>query len=159
MTSENTKTDRWKAVRVSAGVFILAALIADELARPFYRPLLEAAARLDVMKRFSSWVSGLPRAAILVLFAVPFAIAEPLKVLALVLIAKGNAVLGLILLIFSYLTTFLIVERIYHAGRDKLLTFGWFAAVAGQVSAVRDFAASFKRAAVTRARGWLGAEA
>jgi len=28
---------------------------------------------------------------------------------------------------FSYLASFLIVERIYHAGREKLLSYGWFA--------------------------------
>ena len=57
----------------------------------------------------------------------PFAVAEPLKLLGLLMMAGGRARTGLVVFGFAHLVSFLLVERIYHAGRDKLLTYGWLA--------------------------------
>jgi hypothetical protein len=130
--------------RFFAGVVI----VADAAARPFYRPLVDHVARMRVIKAMEEFVGRLPRAAILVLFAVPFLVAEPLKVLALIMIAAGAVVPGLLLLLVSYLATFLIVERIYHAGREKLRSYGWFDWAMTQAEAVRDSLKSAGREAV-----------
>ena len=126
-----------KFILLPVRVIIAVVWLLDEAVRPLYRPALEWVSSLGVMERFSAWVKRLPRLAILVLFAIPFAIAEPLKVLALVIIAKGSAVVGILLLVLSYLMTFLIVERIYHAGRDKLLTYPWFKWSMDQIGFIR----------------------
>jgi len=126
--------------------------VVDELARPLYRPLLDWIASWRVLERFTSRVKALPRSVILVLFAIPFAVAEPLKVLALVVIAKGSALAGIALLIFAYLMTFLIVERIYHAGRDKLLTYPWLKWAMTQIGAIRSSVISARRSMLTWVR-------
>lgn len=102
-------------------------VLLDELARPFYRPLIAWVARLRLMRRFEHWVAGHARFFILVLLAIPFAIAEPLKFGALVVIAKGHVKTGVIILALAYLVSFVVVERIYSAGRPKLMTYRWFA--------------------------------
>ncbi len=113
-------------------------IVIDGAARPLYRPILQWAASVDVIRRAEAQIARLPRPAILALFAVPFAIAEPAKVLALVWLAEGSLLSGLLLLAASYLATFLVVERIYHAGKPKLLTYGWFAWCIDHLSVVRD---------------------
>lgn len=102
-------------------------IVIDEIARPLYRPLIAWVASLTIVARMEEAVARLPRLAILALLAVPFAIAEPLKLLGLVMMAGGRARTGLIVFGFAHLVSFLLVERIYHAGRDKLLTYGWLA--------------------------------
>ena len=46
--------------------------------RPAYRPIVRAVMGLQMFAAMERWIGGLPRLAILVLFAVPFAIAEPM---------------------------------------------------------------------------------
>jgi hypothetical protein len=101
---------------------------------------------------FEKAVARLPRLAILILFFVPFAVAEPLKIFALLLMASGKLVVGLPLLIFSYLITFLLVERIYHAGREKLLSFWLFAKAMWYISQMKDHMLKWKTNSVATIR-------
>jgi hypothetical protein len=100
-------------------------VIIDEIARPLYRPLVEWVASLRIVARMEAVIARQSRLAILALLAVPFAIAEPLKLLGLVVMAQGRFRTGLVVFAFAHLVSFLLVERIYHAGREKLLTYGW----------------------------------
>ncbi|MDR6950963.1 hypothetical protein J2X65_000306 [Ancylobacter sp. 3268] len=106
---------------------IVLIVVLDELARPIYRPLIAAVARWRPMQRFEAWVAGHERFAILVLLAVPLAIVEPMKFLALVWAARGHYASGTLALGLAYLASFIVVERIYSAGKPKLMTFPWFA--------------------------------
>ena len=136
-------------------IIIAIILLIDEVARPLYRPLLDWIATWRIMERFTRAIGSLPRLMILILFAVPFAVAEPLKLLSLVLIARGRVTIGILLLVFAYLVTFLVVERIYHAGRDKLLTYPWFDWAMRQVVQVRKLLADFGNETFARLRAWL----
>ncbi|WP_238314044.1 hypothetical protein [Methylobacterium crusticola] len=130
---------------VAVAIFVVSA----ELARPLYRPLYEALSRLALVRRLEAGISRLPRFAILGLLAVPFFGVEPLKLLGVIWIAEGHLWRGLALLAGAYLGSFLLVERIYHAGRAKLLTIGWLAAAIGFSARVRE--ALLARARATRA--------
>ncbi len=123
-------------------------VILDEFLRPLYRPLLRRLADLRIMRRLEESVAALPRPLVLVALAIPFAIAEPLKLFGLLLFARGQFWAGLIVTAFAHLMSFVIVERIYHAGRDKLLSYRWFAWIMGQIVRVRD-----------RVLGWVRATA
>ncbi|MDB5522520.1 MAG: hypothetical protein JWM58_283 [Rhizobium sp.] len=136
-------------------IVVAVILLIDEFARPLYRPMLDWIATWRMMARFTAAVASLPRLTILILFAVPFAIAEPLKLFALVLIARGRIIIGIALLVLAYLMTFLLVERIYHAGRQKLLTYPWFEWAMRQIGQVRNALLKFKAESVTRLRAWL----
>lgn len=144
--------------RITAGIFEIVAtiiLLLDAIVRPVYRPLLAWMLSWQFVMRLEALIAPLPRFTILVLFAVPFAIAEPAKVFALYLIARGLVVTGVVLLVVSYLLTFLVVERIYHAGRDKLLTYGWFAWAMRHIIRVRSIATMIWRRVSRRARQML----
>lgn len=108
-------------------IILTVAIVIDEIARPLYRPLIAWFASLRIVARMEAVIARQPRLAILTLLAVPFAIAEPLKLLGLVMMAGGRARSGLLIFGFAHLVSFLLVERIYHAGREKLLTYGGFA--------------------------------
>ncbi len=118
---------------------IVFAMILDGIVRPLYRPVISAISRLTFMQRMEKWVAALPRLAILVCLAIPFAIAEPMKIVGIILIAHGAVKIGVMLTILAHLATFLIVERLYHAGREKLLTYGWFAWIMRCVRFARAF--------------------
>ncbi|CUX41207.1 MULTISPECIES: hypothetical protein [Agrobacterium] len=131
---------------------IVFALILDGIFRPLYRPVIRAISGLTFIKRLESRIARLPRLAILFCLAVPFAIAEPMKIIGLVLIAHGAVKAGLVLTVLAHLATFLIVERIYHAGREKLLTYPWLAWIMRYVRFARSFYDRFKLAALNWVR-------
>jgi len=112
-------------------------IVLDEIARPLYRPLLRWVAALRLMHHLERWVAARHRLTILVLLAIPVIIVEPLKILGLFWIGRGALVPGVVLLAVAYLAGFVIVERIYSAGKSKLLTIGWFAWAMGVAIAIR----------------------
>lgn len=121
-------------VSVFAGLLILL----DEVARPLFRPLSRVFGRLRLVEAVEGWIARLPAYAVLGCLLVPFILVEPLKVLGLLWVAEGRAKSGALLLLVAYLGSFLIVDRIYHAGREGLLTIGWFAAMMSWLAALRD---------------------
>jgi hypothetical protein len=140
---------------------IVIGTLVELLLRPLYRPVVNAVRALGFFAKLERWIAGLPRLAILVLFAVPFAIAEPMKVAAVVIIAEGHIAIGATILTLSYLATFLIVERIYHAGRHKLLTYKWFTWAMTYVWKAHSYYGAVKVTALATAKTiqlWLTAE-
>lgn len=128
---------------------IVFAMVLDGIFRPLYRPVIRALSNLKIIQRLESRIAQLPRLAILLCLAVPFAIAEPMKIIGLVLFAHGAFKPGVVLTIIAHLSTFLIVERIYHAGREKLLTYGWLAWIMRYVRFARSFYDRLKLAALS----------
>ena len=107
------------------------------------------------MEHFGELVGSLPRAVILVLFIVPLAIAEPQKIYALFVIARGHVIPGLVIIALAYLMSFLLVERLFHAGREKLLTYGWLRWIVDRVLTVRNWVSEMKESVIAAVRGWL----
>lgn len=138
------------AYPIKAVIFCVSLI--DLAFKPIYRPIVRALMSLTIFSRIERQIAALPRLAILILLAVPFAIAEPMKVAALVIMAKGSVLVGLVVLAVAYLANFLIVERIYHAGRDKLLTYRWLAWIMRYVRAAKYYFDSLKAGAVASAR-------
>ncbi|QTK82792.1 Hypothetical protein AT6N2_L2120 [Agrobacterium tumefaciens] len=130
---------------------IVLALILDGIFRPLYRPVIRAISRITFIQKLQTRIARLPRLAILLCLAVPFAIAEPMKIVGLVLIAHGAFKSGVVLTVLAHLSTFLIVERIYHAGKEKLLTYGWLAWIMRYVR----FARAFYDRAKASALSWI----
>jgi len=128
---------------------IVFAMVLDGIFRPLYRPVIRALSNLKIIQRLESRIAQLPRLAILLCLAVPFAIAEPMKIIGLVLFAHRAFKSGVVLTIIAHLSTFLIVERIYHAGREKLLTYGWLAWIMRYVRFARSFYDRLKLAALS----------
>lgn len=133
-------------LRVLLAPFVALVVVLDEIVRPLLQPLLRRFAALRLVARTEAAIARMPPYAVLALLAVPFAVAEPLKILALVVMAHGGLASGLVLLAVAYLASFLVVERIYHAGHAALMTIGWFAAIMGFVVRVREAVLGWLRA-------------
>ncbi|WP_188080172.1 hypothetical protein [Neorhizobium sp. P12A] len=138
MTSKDPSF-RWPLALWPLRIAVVTLVLITEIARPLYRPLVQWFSGLALVKQLDPVIGSLPRLAVLILFAVPFAVAEPLKIYALVLIAKGRLVVGLTIIVFAYLMSFVLVERIFHAGREKLLTYNWFKWLMERVEVVRHW--------------------
>lgn len=142
-------------------------ILLDEALRPLYRPLVTWFASLRLVARLEAAIGRLPPYGALVALAVPFAIVEPLKLLGLLFLARGALAAGIVTTAVGHLAGFLLVERVYHAGREKLLTIPWFARIMGWIKAIRQVvigrikaSAIWRRAAALAlvlregARGW-----
>lgn len=120
--------DRFKRIlSVPLAAILLVYDAADAVFGPVVRPALAYLARLRIFQRIGDWIASLPPYAVLTLLAVPFAAIEPFKFVALYWIAEGRLVVGTLALAMAHLASIFICERILHAGREKLLTIGWFA--------------------------------
>jgi hypothetical protein len=62
----------------------------------------------------------------LCLLAVPLMLAEPLKMVAVFIFGSGHWLAGLIVMLFAYLVSVLLVERLFKIVKPKLLTLSWF---------------------------------
>lgn len=144
---------RYRRVLTGTGrVLVAVPLVVEALARPAYQPLLRRVSQLAILRRVERWVATKPRWLILLILAVPFLGVEPLKVLGLIWIGEGLLLRGLGLLAFAYGASFVLVERIYHAGRDKLRSYRWLALCIDVAVGIRDSVLASLRA--TRAWHW-----
>lgn len=162
------RTRIFRLLLVPVDLVVALVIVLDELARPLYRPLLAWFGAFRIVARIEAVIGRLPPYGVLALLAVPFAVAEPLKLLSLVLLARGAWFGGIVLMAIGHLTSFLLVERIYHAGRAQLLTIGWFARCMAWLDRIREVvvervkasaawrrAAALVRAVRERGRAWL----
>ena len=155
MVIKRRRESTWQLLLLPLRLIITVLVVVSEIARPVYRPLVNWFASLSIVEHFGELVGSLPRAVILVLFIVPLAIAEPLKIYALFVIARGHVIPGLVIVALAYLMSFFSVERLFHAGREKLLTYGWLRWIMDRVLAVRNWVSEMKESVIATVRGWL----
>lgn len=121
----------WRALAfvLRRGVEVLLALIVlfEEWG---WRPLADLLARLG---RWRPWammegaIASLPPYAALAVFALPTALFFPLKLLALYLIAKGQAVLAAVLFALAKVFGTALLARIFQLTQPALMRIAWFA--------------------------------
>lgn len=128
----------WRVLGFLLRLLCTPLILLDELVRPLYRPLIARLAALRIMHAFERWIAARSVTTILVLLVVPYVTIEPLKIVALVWIADGWARAGTVLFLLAYLVSFVIIERIYSAGRAKLMTVPWMAWVIVTLTNLRD---------------------
>jgi hypothetical protein len=61
------------------------------------------------------------------LLVIPLVVLEPVKPVSAYLIASGHFIDGMLILAIGEVLKIMIVERIFHVGRDKLMTIRAFA--------------------------------
>lgn len=139
-------------LRMAFRLLCAVVIVLDELVRPLYRPLLERIAALKLMQAFERWVGSLPAYVVLVLIAVPYAIVEPVKFLALLHMANGHVRTGGFLFLLAYLVSFVLIERIFTAGKAKLMTVRWMAYVIETLASVHRSVVEWLRLAELKRR-------
>jgi hypothetical protein len=73
----------------------------------------------------------------LAVLAVPLAIVEPFKLVAVLVAGDGHFLTGLLFLICAYLASLVITERLFVILKPKLLMLPWFARAWGWFIALR----------------------
>lgn len=146
-----------RAASFPLAVILLAYQAADAMFGPLVRPAIAWASSLQLFTRIGELISAMPPYAVLATLAVPFAVIEPFKFISLYWIASGHAVFGLVALVCAHLASLLICERIFHAGKARLLEIGWFARAYVFAVDLRDRALAWLRGtAVWRAATGFG---
>jgi hypothetical protein len=126
-------------------LLVLALLIHDGLA-VLLAPILRWVKSLQLMLRLASFVAALPPYGALAMLLLPLVVAEPLKILGAYWLATGRFVAAVLILTFAYALSLILAERILDAGRDKLMTIRWFAAVYGKLVVLHDRVLGFIKA-------------
>ena len=123
MTRTILKTILEPFVIVVAAVYF----VIDALALSILKPLLRKIANLKVFKFIAPWIASLGPYSTLALFVVPLVLLEPIKPFSAYFIASGHITFGVLVLIIGEILKITIVERIFHIGRNKLMTIKVFA--------------------------------
>ncbi|OYD84248.1 hypothetical protein [Azospirillum brasilense] len=99
----------------------------DAVALEALRPLAAWIGRQRFAERLAARIRRLGRYPTLALFVIPLVVLEPLKPVGLYLMGTGHPVQGALLLGAVELVKVTLVERLFHIGKDKLLTIPAFA--------------------------------
>jgi hypothetical protein len=91
--------------------------------------------KMQIPQRF---LKGLGPYQSLSILAVPLAIVEPLKLVALFVVGGGHFIAGVLVMICAYAGSLFITERLFVVLKPKLLTLLWFAVAWQWFVAVRD---------------------
>ena len=108
-------------------VLVAIYFVIDALALSILKPLLKKLSRLKVFKFITLWIASLGPYSTLALFVVPLVLLEPIKPLSAYFAASGHITFGVLAVIVGEILKITIVERIFHIGRDKLMTIKAFA--------------------------------
>ena len=136
------RSRHWSAVRrvlrialtpVALALAILYFLI-DGVVLAIIRVPAAWVARQPAVARFMARIARLGPYPTLALLLVPVIILEPLKPLALYLIAKRYVIVGSVVLVVTELLKIVTVERLFNLSRAKLMSIPAFAAVFGFVA-------------------------
>jgi hypothetical protein len=82
---------------------------------------------MQLQRYFRRNIQRLNPYASLFVLAVPLALAEPFKLVAVFTCGSGHLLAGLIVMFFAYLVSVFVVERLFKIVKPKLLTLSWFA--------------------------------
>jgi hypothetical protein len=116
-----------RLLRPIATLFAVGYFLLDALAYWVVRPVVRRIARLPLFGRIGRWVAGLGPYPSLILVLVPLALLEPAKLVGAWLVATGRPTAGVAVIVGAELVKIILVERLFHVAKPKLLTIGWFA--------------------------------
>ena len=80
-----------------------------------------------MLQRAGRWLENRSAYQSLVILAVPFAIVEPAKLVAVAIAGEGHWLVGSVSLIVAYALSIFVVERLFTILKPNLLKIRWFA--------------------------------
>jgi len=119
--------------------YVLAVIyfLVDAVFMAVARPIALWLGRHFQFERLRAWIRSLPPYPSLALFSVPVIILEPIKPLAAYLAATGQVLSGAATLIVGELLKLVLVERLFHLTRDKLMRIPAFAWTYGKFTEMK----------------------
>jgi hypothetical protein len=126
--------------RIATAIFwtlvAIVLLLEDWLWDPLMR-LMQALTRAPILRQLSNLIRRLPPYGAVVLFAVPFLLALPVKFLGLWLIAQGHLTAGLLVFLGAKLAGTALLAWIFSLTKPALMSLSWFARLYGWVNDLR----------------------
>ncbi|WP_128926505.1 hypothetical protein [Bradyrhizobium guangxiense] len=121
--------------------YVLAAIyfLVDAVFMAVAAPIARWIGRHFDFRRLRGWIRSLPPYPSLALFSVPVIILEPVKPVAAYLAATGQVVSGAVTFMVGELLKLVLVERLFHLTRDKLMRIPAFAWAYGKYAAAKDW--------------------
>ncbi len=129
-----------RVLSVPLTIGVLVYFLFDDLFLAGLKPLFRFLGRLSPFVTLGRLLKRMPPYGALCVLAVPFIIVEPIKVFSLFWISVGHFVSGSVLLVVSYIVSLLVVERLFQATREQLLSIGWVAWCFDHIVALRQWA-------------------
>jgi hypothetical protein len=99
------------------------------------------------VSRLRRIIEGLGPYQSLVLLAIPTALVEPLKLIAVAVAGDGHWITGTVMIVAAYAASFLVVERLFLIVKPKLLMLPWFARLWAWFIVIRGKVAGLFRSA------------
>ena len=128
---------KW-ALRIPVYVVAVPIILFEDLLKDDLSRLMAAIARWQPVARLEAKVATLSRWAILGLFLVPMLVLFPVKLTAMWLIGTGHWLQGGAVLALAKVAGTSYSVRLFQIGKDRLLSFSWFAAVYRWTGQVRE---------------------
>jgi len=116
-----------KILRPVIWVLAIAYFLVDALFISLLKPLERWLERVASLRRITAWIRSLGPYSSLFLFIVPLVVLEPVKPTALYLMGIGQWYAGLLVLVVGEALKILVLERLFHLTRPKLMSFRVFA--------------------------------
>ena len=126
----DSKTWRWRLRRLLTGPLVLLAallLAFEEFAWDELSAWLARLGRLPVLRQIESAIARASPGVALSLFLLPVLGLLPVKLAAVLLIRRGHAVLGLLVILLAKLLGTAVAARLFGLTRKQLMSVGWFA--------------------------------
>ncbi|OAF06035.1 hypothetical protein AYJ54_20305 [Bradyrhizobium centrolobii] len=135
--------------------YVLAAIyfLVDAVFMAVARPISRWVERHLELKRLRAWIRSLPPYPSLALFSVPVIILEPIKPVAAYLAATGQILSGAVTFIIGELLKLVLVERLFHLTRDKLMRIPAFAWAYGKFAEAKAWLQATEAWRAVRALG------
>lgn len=120
-----------------------------------FAPLVQAIIDLLPLRRLKAWAHALlerlsPYSTLLV-FIIPLALSEVIKIISFVAFARGQIFAGVLIYLLAEVVRFGLAAYVWSVCREKLLSIGWVAAFHGWLLRMNDWA----QAQIAPVRIWI----
>jgi hypothetical protein len=110
-------------------LMVLAALylVADAVFMNVAKPLADWIGKHAIFRKLRGWIANLSPYSTLALFCVPLIVLEPAKPISAYLIGTGHIIWGVATFTVAEILKLVLVERLFHISRSKLMSIPVFA--------------------------------
>jgi hypothetical protein len=117
----------WRWARALLRLVLALLILFEEWGWEPLQALMARLARLPVLRQIEAGIARLPPWAALVVFAVPALLLLPVKIAALWLVAQGQRVAGLAVIVVAKLVGTAVAARLFTLTQPALMRMAWFA--------------------------------
>jgi hypothetical protein len=118
-------------------------------------PLVQAIIDLLPLRRLKAWahafLESLPPYPTLLMFIIPLALSEVIKIVAFVAFARGQIFAGSLIYLFAEVVRFGLAAYVWAVCREKLLSIDWVARLHAWLLTVHDWA----QAQIAPVKAWI----